>query len=59
MVEVVEVNAAPGRPVALEGPVIEPSLSATTVQPLINLEEELMATDVEEETEAAANPSIV
>ena len=57
VVEVDEMTATSDPSIALEVPVIQPSLRVAAVQSLINLEEELVATDDEEEPEAAANPS--
>ena len=59
MDEVDEVTAAPDPPIASEDLAREPSSRVATVQPLINLEEEPVATDVEEEPEATVNPTTV
>ena len=47
-VEVDEGTVAPNPPITSEDPVSEPSSRVTAVRPLINLEEEPVATDVEE-----------
>ena len=59
MVEVDEVTVAPDPFIASEVPISKPSSSVAVVQPLINLEEEPVATDAEKELEAAVNPSTV
>ena len=59
IVEMDVVTAALDPSIASEVPVSEPSSSVTIVQPLINLEEQLVATDAEEEPEATANPITV
>ena len=59
VVEVDEVTTALDPSIAYEVPVDEPSLSVTIFQPLINLEDEPMATDAEEEHGAAANPTAI
>ena len=59
VIEMDEVTVAPDPPIAHEVPVTDPSSNVVVVQLLINLEEEPLATDVEEETEAAANYSAV
>ena len=46
--EVDEGTVAPNPPITSEDPVSEPSSRVTDVRPLINLEEEPVATDVEE-----------
>ena len=58
-VEVDEMTATTDSPIASEDPTSEPSSRVAVVQSLINLEEEPMATDVEEELETAVNPTIV
>ena len=57
VVEVFEVTTTPDPFIALEVPVTELSLNVTAIQPLINLEEELVAIGVEEKTKATANLS--
>ena len=59
IVEVDEGIATSNPPIASEDLVSESSSRVATVQPLINLEEEPIATDVEEEPEAAVNPIAV
>ena len=59
MVEVGEVTTTPYPSILPKVSVTEPSSSFAAIQPLINLEEEPVATDVEEEPKAAANPSII
>ena len=54
-----EGTIAPNPSIAFKDPISEPSSRVVAVQPLINLEEEPVATDVEEEPEAAVNPTIV
>ena len=49
MVEVNEETIAPNPPLNTEDPARELNSRVVTVQPLINLEEEPVATDVEEE----------
>ena len=58
VVEVVEVTVALDPSITPQVPVTEPSLSVAVVQPLINLEKESVATDVDEKTEAGATPSV-
>ena len=58
VVEVVEVTVALNLSITPKVPITEPSLSVTAVQRLINLEEELVATNVEE-TEVVANLSVI
>ena len=55
--EVDEVTIAPDPSIASEVPVTKTSSSITVVHPLINLEEDPVATDAEEELEATVNPS--
>ena len=55
VVEVVEVTVTLDLSIAPKVPVAKLNSSVAAVQPLINLEEELIATDVEEEPEATAN----
>ena len=54
-----EVTVAPDRSIAPKVPVTEPNSSVVAIQPLINLEEELVATDAEDELKASANSSTV
>ena len=53
VVEVDEVTATSDLSTAFEVPVAEPNLSVAAVQPLINLEEKPIATDAEDEPQAA------
>ena len=59
MVKVGEEAAIPDPSITYEVLITEPSSSVTAVKPLINLEEEPVATDVEEEPKAAANLFVV
>ena len=59
VVEADEVTTTLDPSIDLEVPITEPSSSVVVIQPLINLEEEPIATDVEEELEATVNPSAV
>ena len=54
-----EGTAAPNPPIAFEDPTSELSSRVTTVQSLINLEEEPVATDVEEEPEAVVDLTVI
>ena len=58
-IEVNEVTAAPNPSIASEDPASELSSRVATIQQLINLEEEPVATDVEEEPEAAVDLTAV
>ena len=59
VVEVDEGTAAPNPPITSEDPISEPSSRVVVFQPLINLEEELVATNIEEEPETAVDPTVV
>ena len=59
MVEVDEGTVAPNPPPTTEDPIGELSSRVTAVHPLINLEEELIASNVEEEPEAAVDLIVV
>ena len=54
-----EVVITPDPSIAPKVPITKPSSSVLAVQPLINLDEEPVATDVKEEPETTANPSTI
>ena len=58
-VEVDAMTAALDSSIAFNAPASEPSSKVTAVQRLINLEEEPIATNVEEDLKAAVNPTTV
>ena len=53
-----EGTAAPNPPIASEDPVGELGSRVVAVQPLVNLEEEPIATDVAKEPEVTINPVV-
>ena len=57
-IETLSAEASEWQPVVEVDPVGEPSSRVATIQPLINLEEEPIAIDVEE-ADATVNPTIV
>ena len=59
MVEVGEMTAAPDPSIASQDLASKPSSRVAVVQPLINLEEEPVAIDVKEESEAIINPIVI
>ena len=59
VVEVDEETATPNPSLAFEDPASEQGSMVAAVQPFINLEEELVASDVEEEPKAVVDPTSV
>ena len=59
MVKADEETIAPNLPFTSKDPTSKLSLRVAAVQPLINLKEELIATDVQEEPEAAVDLTAV
>ena len=59
VVEVDEMTSALDPSITFKDPASKPSLRVMTVQLLINLKEEPVATDTEEEPEATINPTVV